>query len=140
LIFGACSLPPWWWPQNLASSWQEPCPTRCCQNDMTIHFGGLQWTFSALSPTIDFMDLTISISKETVSILHLPFWKGTEPPPTSAFPYSQTRHTCLAPGVISGLMVGIIHCIHRIFTNDMITMTWWWHLMTKWHSSLILSD
>jgi hypothetical protein len=85
------------------------------QDDMNARFGGLQWTFSPRSSTIDFMDLTIVIKGNSVTTtlfekamnLHLYI------PPHSAHP----------PGVLSGLVLGMIYRIHNLCT-DALDIRW----------------
>lgn len=76
---------------------------------MNTDFGGLQWEFSELSTTIDFMDLTLTIRDsrihttlyEKASNLHLYI------PPHSAYP----------PGVLSGLIMGNVYRFHNLCTD-----------------------
>ena len=67
----------------------------------------LEWEFSPLSKSVDFMDLTISIDSSTNRISTTLYEKKSNlhlyiPP-----------HSCHPPGVLQGMVFG---CIHRIYT------------------------
>jgi hypothetical protein len=84
-------------PATDAQRWQS------YQNDMNARFGGLQWTFSPRSNTIDFMDLTIVIqgSRVTTTLFEKAMNLHLYSPPHSAHP----------PGVLPGLVLGMIYRI-----------------------------
>ena len=74
------------------------------QNDMhTYH--GIKWEFKPLSPSVDFLDITISIDNGCISTTL--FEKAL-----NLYLYI-SPHSCHPPGVLTGLVLG--NC-HRIYT------------------------
>ena len=69
----------------------------------------LQWDFSPLSKTIDFMDLTLSIAdgRVTTSLYEKPSNLHLYIPP----------HSCHPPGLLPGVVHGMIFCIFTLCSD-----------------------
>ena len=76
----------------------------------TINASGLQWIFSEQKRSVVFMDLTISIKNgKTVTSLYAK--------PLALYLYIPP-HSCHAPGVLSGLIFGMILRIHQLCSKE----------------------
>lgn len=71
---------------------------------------GLEWIFTERGPSIDFMDLTITISGDR-------FKTSLYEKPMALYLYLPP-HSCHAPGVRTGLINGEILRIHRLCTDE----------------------
>ena len=76
----------------------------------TINASGLRWIFSERKKSVVFMDLTISIEngKIVTSLYSKPLALYLYLPP----------HSCHAPGVLTGLVFGMILRIHRLCSKE----------------------
>lgn len=79
------------------------------QTDMQS-FHGVCWTFKPLSPTVDFLDITVRINNGVISTTL--FEKAM-----NLYLYI-SPHSCHPPGVLTGLVLGNCHRIYTLCTEQ----------------------